>query len=513
MAKAIQARRAGDDYQALVFWDEALRMFRPTAGVVRVGFELDEHTAFDDVALCYESSRPHAGSLQIDADYCQVKHSVAFDKSVTADALIDPAFINADKVSLLERLRDAVAKTTARGMSHRFRLVCPWGLASDDPLGGIVNRMDGSVRIDRLFDGTGKRGRMGKVRHAWATRLGLSSEDELRPILSRFQIQPRHEVLDDVVARVNDGLHRTGMRPSMDGNLTNPYTQLIWRLSESQQWFTRDDIESAARDEGLWDGAAPIVPNEFVRLGIRSFSRWTERMEEDTDHLLCLVRYFDHRHIRDSSAWTSHVVPEIRSFLAEHVQRGQAYEMHLQALGSIACLAGHLLDPKLGVGVSVIQPGSAEPWRVRPTLVNKVSDRWSCDSIQVHGGQPDLAVAISLARPVVENVTHYVRESLPSIGRVLHLDLATGPSQVAIQSGTEAFALAEHLVRRVNQQRSPSERNGIIHLFAAAPNGFMFFFGQVGRSLGPYRLYEYDFEGTALGRYGPSIDVNAGLSL
>ncbi len=44
-----------------------------------------------------------------------------------------------------------------------------------------------------------------------------------------------------------------------------------------------------------------------------------------------------------------------------------------------------------------------------------------------------------------------------------------------------------------------------MHLFAAAPNAFLFYLAQHARTFGKTVIYEYDFEGGELGAYSPSL--------
>ena len=45
------------------------------------------------------------------------------------------------------------------------------------------------------------------------------------------------------------------------------------------------------------------------------------------------------------------------------------------------------------------------------------------------------------------------------------------------------------------------------HVFALAPNGFMFFLGQLARGFGKTSLYEYDFVLNAPGAYTPALTL------
>ena len=73
-----------------------------------------------------------------------------------------------------------------------------------------------------------------------------------------------------------------------------------------------------------------------------------------------------------------------------------------------------------------------------------------------------------------------------------------------IKNGTHAFLLAES-VYKAQAKRSTDERRSIIHIFSAAPNGFMFFLGKKSRGFGKCILYEYDFEQKRTCTYYPSI--------
>src|SRR5215213_1958239 len=107
MANAITPRQQGDDYQARFFWLHACRLFQPHTKVARVGFELSRVKSFDDVVVTYAEPLCYERGDKIGADYFQVKFHVSQAGAFTCDALIDPKFINATSVSLLQRLRAA----------------------------------------------------------------------------------------------------------------------------------------------------------------------------------------------------------------------------------------------------------------------------------------------------------------------------------------------------------------------------------------------------------------------
>jgi hypothetical protein len=57
------------------------------------------------------------------------------------------------------------------------------------------------------------------------------------------------------------------------------------------------------------------------------------------------------------------------------------------------------------------------------------------------------------------------------------------------------------------RSRTVRERKGVLHLFSAAPNAFLFFLGQLSRGFGRVQLYEYDFDRNIPGAYSLSIQL------
>ena len=248
------------------------------------------------------------------------------------------------------------------------------------------------------------------------------------------------------------------------------------------------------------------------RLGIRSFTRWAEGMEDETDALLCLCQHFAERHIRKPDLWQNAVLPEVTKFLRQNAVAGGHYLLNLQTLTSVAFLAGYLLEPKLGAHVDILQSPLGPPWDVHPSAVRTVPDGWAVgEQIQAKGDE--LAVGFSVSQDVSGDVLEYVHSAtLPAKATVI-FSLPGGASQTALSSGTEAFALAQHAVNKVRQLRRAHGVRGTTHLFIAAPKAFSFFLGQLARPLGAVRLYEYAYEDGRLGAYTPSLDLSSSLRL
>ncbi len=168
MVDAVMPRWHGDNYQARIFWENAFNLLLPNTCVVEVTFEADGPKAFDDVVVKYEPAIASSGPQRITADYHQVKWHVQTGGRFGYADLVDPEFIGAQSVSLLQRLQQA--RQTAPS-SACFTFLTTYRIKDDDPLGMLISGHDGSVLVERLFDGTTDRSRMGRVRKLWREHL------------------------------------------------------------------------------------------------------------------------------------------------------------------------------------------------------------------------------------------------------------------------------------------------------------------------------------------------------
>ena len=71
MADAVVARWHGDNYQARVFWENALNLLLPNTCVAEVAFEAGGPKSFDDVVVNYDPPVAGAGPDRVSADYHQ----------------------------------------------------------------------------------------------------------------------------------------------------------------------------------------------------------------------------------------------------------------------------------------------------------------------------------------------------------------------------------------------------------------------------------------------------------
>ncbi len=175
MTQANTARREGDDFQARQFWLRAGRLLDAESPILRVGFESGPRS-YDDIWVEYESGR---GPRTLDGrtlsrEHVQCKWHVS-PGSYGYRELIDPAFINADKQSLLQRARSAHLTHAAAGEPVQFTLLTNWHPDRADPLRMVMGTRSGAIRVDRLFDTKTDKSKTGTIRKEFAKNIEENS--------------------------------------------------------------------------------------------------------------------------------------------------------------------------------------------------------------------------------------------------------------------------------------------------------------------------------------------------
>lgn len=504
MARAITARNLGDDYQARWFWFQACRLFGDRTKVMRVAYEANNVKSFDDIVVYFDGMIDEEGN-PLQAEYYQVKFHVTSAGALTWESIIDPNFINATSVSLLQRLKNAQEKYAPNGTEAHFILFSPWSIHPDNALAKIRSESDGRLDWHRLAQG-GTRSEFGKVRAAWREHLGIITDEELCTILRPLRIR-QGRTLKELGETLNDKLCRAGLQPVNEGSLCHPYDDLIRKLMQSGRMeFTRADIEEICKRENLWMGQSVTKP-DIYQVGLRSFLRWAENLEDETDVMLDLLRWFDGRFIRSPELWQQQIYPEVERFLAKSLRPSQRCHLHLHVHASIAFAVGYCLDSKSGIDTAVIQSTrfGREIWQPssHPNPTNYPS--WDCGDQTILENGTDIALALCVTHNITSDVRVYIeRENLP-IRRILTCTLPNGSNQRSVLDADHAKLLAEQLSAHLREVRTDTERRGKLHLFVAAPNALVFFIGQSARSFGSCILYEYDFDSNTPGAYQPSL--------
>ena len=507
--RAVTARQQGDTYQGRAFWLEACRLFERHTKVARVGCEIDDVPHFDDIAAVYSEPIRDAHGELVSADYYQIKWHVDQGGALTCNALTDPSFVGSKSTSLLQRLHEAAKTTSARSESARFNFVTTWSIPADDALAKLVSGRDGELRLDVLF-GQSKSHRFSRVIDRWSDDLDVGDE-ELRRVLARLRICANSYSLDQLTRTLSDHMARVGLRAVSHGSRANPYDSLIERLlSEGRNMFTAQEIQSICRQEGLWTG--PESGYDAPLVGIRSFLRFAEHMEDEVDHLLDLADLFDGRQISAPEYWNTEVGPKIREFMTRSVAPLSQCRLYLSAHSSIAFAAGYELDPKSGIQASLVQNTASGRliWELSPGASTSHTNPWGVSEISANPEGGDVGIVLSVTHDASSEVLAHVRDHIPQLGQLLVFTIEPDIGPMAVKDGNHAWRLAQEVVKIVRERHPQRTPMSPLHVFSAAPNGLAFFVGRLARSLGPIQLYEHAFESDWLTRYRKSLSLPIG---
>ncbi len=122
-------------------------------------------------------------------------------------------------------------------------------------------------------------------------------------------------VITSLIDKLNDKFQLTGFRPVEQSSNIHPYINLIHNLSKKGQTeFIKDDLLHWCQRENLWLGINN-TPTSAIPIGIRSFFRRTENMEDETKNMRCLLKYFEGRFIKENRGWHD-IYLELDEFLS-----------------------------------------------------------------------------------------------------------------------------------------------------------------------------------------------------
>ena len=241
---------------------------------------------------------------------------------------------------------------------------------------------------------------------------------------------------------------------------------------------------------------------------------WINSYPDDVDEAgktsgryLSFTDKFQGRNLKAEYDWNRDIYGEIKEFLRSRVNREQAYELYMAAHCSIAFAAGRLLNSKSGINIFPMQKtaiNGIELWNIKPFSGREYSE-WEIRQEVYQENQSDSALVLNVTRDIYNEVVQYMDEANLQIGRIVNCILPVhGATNFSIADGTHAMLLANQIYKAIAGRRI-DERRATLHIFASAPNGFMFFLGQNSMGFGKCQLYEYDLEKRSTCTYKPSI--------
>ena len=491
MARQVAARMKGDNYQGRFFWYQAARLLFEDSCVERVVIEHDAVSGVDDVVVYYKGAGILNAGTPCTAEYFQVKYHVDHRDAYSSDAMVDPGFINA-KTSLLQRFYDAFQAERVNHPGLVLGLVSNWTWRSDDALATAIRDCDGA--LPDAFFSAGPKSALGKVREKWKAAIGATDQD-FEDFARRLRIKFNYLSRGDLLASLSDRLYRAGLRPVEETKQVVPYDDLAAKLvMDGRTTVDASALRSICEREGLIVNQPQ--PRNPRAIGIRSFMRFAEHLEDECDSFVCLAENFDGRSIRDPRLWGDRVFPNLQEFLTTGALQSGEHHVFLECHLSISYAAGYLLHRASGASVYPLQKGRTRvAGKPAATPLAEFSDeQWKVDRVEDPDGQGGLVLGVSVTHDVRSDVEAHYRSTGVAPRMFLDLRPVVGVGPASILGADHAAALTEQLQQIVMAERRRLGGLIPVHIFAAAPNGFMYFLGQLGRAMDPVRLYEFDFD-------------------
>ena len=504
MANAIAARVNGDHYQGRHFWRHALDLLDPDSGVVSVGFEWKEAKAFDDVVVFYDPPMGQSHAQPISRHLKQIKWQTTRQNRFGYKDLADPSFINANAISLLQRLKTAVEGGYT---GDRFSLVTTARITDDDPLAELISAEDGVIKLDRLKVGKTASSRMGKVRMVWRKVLNLETDKELFAILGQFAVLDGQPNMEEMREQVTVKAKSVGIHLPTGTTADFRFDSLAEQLIKSDiQRLDGSSLLEFLEQQGISIAPTLLSQQRPNTIALQSFDRLsTDASGLSAENLLSLLACFEGRYLKDKASWSPQLETGIVAFLVDRLAVSSSLRLILDAHASIAFLAGKTLHLKSGATVEIVQNGrkGTEIWHATDGSGTSSVDLTS--SMRDVGSGPEMAVAISLTRPTGSDALTFVEGQCPAVGKLIEFSPSLGPQQLSVRGGQHASDLSDSIATKVLQIKSQHQISKC-HLFVSAPNSFLFFLGQQAQALGELQMYEFDFDRSQGGSYLPSFE-------
>jgi SMODS-associated and fused to various effectors sensor domain len=458
-------RLAGDEYQHIVTWNEALNAARPGSDVASLTVEAPDAGNLDDIVI-ERRAAPHT--------YIQVKHAVDATTPVGSGWLTATP---GGRRSLLGRFHNSWLTLLESGREPDMQLVTDREIDPTDPLMRLLDRRT-ELLVPAVMSSDVA---IAEERAGWATHLG-GDEDALVAMLHHLRFRTGRAYRAELERA--DGLMwghglATG-QSAIDSALAfvRDWVQERWRTLNVDS--LRDRISQRmerASDPGVVLVIESIDDDPHPEDAVERL-RWVERYEGDDPNL--------RRQLSDPRDWQNVVGPQLQAV----GQRLRAAGHHRVLVRGAMRLpvwfgAGAVLRHVQGFSVAGLQQGSI--WSSDTATGSPIRPEIEIDRI---GEGRDIAVAVGVAADPNAAVARYVRDQALSVDSIAFLRPSGGAGPEAVLNGPAAAHLAVGLRDAVRTllEDHPAEQ---IHLFLAIPGALALLLGHRWNALRPTVVYEH----------------------
>lgn len=302
-------------------------------------------------------------------------------------------------------------------------------------------------------------------------------------------------------------------------NLTN-HTKLLQNSEELSSKIDSNTDKLSMKNDNNTKKIIQAIKNDKTKeneeschneklIAIRSYTRGTEESMKNACYSLDLSKYFNGRIPTNNNVWEN-IKKELIQFV-ETLSNTEAYQLDVSTHYSIVYLLGILLDSKSGKKVKIIQrtPSTGiQQWE--PAICDtKGYNKFKVDEKIIEQNSNDIAVCVSITKNISNDVSEFLKSNDIKIEKIVNYMLDDNIGNLSVENGQHAWRLAQQIKRDLDN-RPLKKREGNIHFFFAAPNGLVFFLGQMAFSLKNMHLYEFSNTGKSKDIYYKTFVIEKG---
>jgi|SRR5579859_2109276 len=458
---------AGDDYQHLFTWLQALKLLLTEADVARIGLEVGGGHNVDDVVLYRNAGAP-------------LYHQVKFVTD-QRDPLSHEWFITVPRGarrSPLKRFHDSFNTLTVNGDRPEMVLETNRWPAAGDP---ILQHVDGRTHklLPRLRE-PGSRSESGRARRLWAEHLGIS-EDQLLDLLEHLEIRAGRSSFEELREHCCWLMAAVGLQADINavdvgmGEMRRLVREGVRELDETllREIIAQKRLAAAGTRATLL--VQQIDHDPWPELATASVD-WVDMFEGDEPAA--------RRQLRDPNGWNKTLRPQLREAI-DAIRELDVRDVLVAGKMRLAAgfLAGFELSDVAGFSVAVQQRD--EEWASSGERANATV---AIETIEFGRGN-EIAIGISIAADLTDDViAHLSREGVP-VAKLVIIRPECGVGRTAIEGPAEARGLANAILDaariEVRNTNAPA-----LHLFQAAPLGFAVLLGHMWNRMPETVLYD-----------------------
>jgi len=508
MSKAVIPRRQGDEFQALFFWSQAVKLLTDE-NVTKVIFESDEPAFLDDTVVEYYKPVLDANTGKyVTVDYYQCKYHVAQSTFFTVDKLINPGFINSQN-SMLKRLYSAYETQKVITNNPRYTIVSSSNWDSHEDILAFLSP-EGHLRPD--FYKGGFRSKQGKIRDKLAAHLNIEG-NELQAFIElvRFDLGVTRSKL---VENINLSLRLANLVLIDKATTDTRYCELVWKLLEQgTNTFNKQTLKEVVHREKLENHQKQLVlirHQSFEVVAPNAINNALSKEFEGCDSTEIVINQCDL--FRDGRLDDPLKAVKLQSSILQDIENemqkwpdtfmGYYGIVHIP----LAFLAGYQLNKRQ---------------KVYLFDHNREKDQWYClnddgefPEIQVEGmplrlnySEDDVVLKMSISYPVFDKDTVDI---VPKPCKSIHLFLNQPKiDSILYKNQLEQYASCFRDALDSIHNNHPNVKR--IHLFYAGPVPLAFKCGQlISPTIHPKILiYNYYYQDTPRYKWGIPVPLNS----